>query len=80
MRHASALRAQAHYRAAKAAIALGDYERAAAACSSGLALEPESADFRSLQSAAAKQAAAKQARATGLALMQFDSALLSTWQ
>lgn len=60
-----ALRAQAHYRAAKAAIALGDFERAAAACDSGLALEPESADFRSLRDSAAKQAAAKQARAFG---------------
>ena len=54
---------QAHYRAAKAAVALGDFERAAAACDSGLALEPESADFCGLRDLAAKQAAAKQARA-----------------
>ena len=63
------LGAQAHYRAAKAAYAMRDYERGEAACDSGLALEPGSADFRSLRDAAAKQAAGKQARALDHAVM-----------
>ncbi|KAK9833531.1 hypothetical protein WJX81_002203 [Elliptochloris bilobata] len=50
---------KAHYRAARAATALGDFECAAAACDSGLALDPDSPDFRSLRDSAAKQAAAR---------------------
>lgn len=53
---------QAHYRAARAAIALGDFARAAEACAGGLRVAPDAPELASLRDTVAERAAAKQAR------------------